>query len=77
VLGQLFLDEKGKNDDYYIDGFVGYLHHLTSELGLPGLEKYGIDDDHIPAICAITENKNNPVKLNLDDLMEILSARCC
>jgi hypothetical protein len=49
---------------------------LTSELGLPGLEKYGIDDDHIKAICAITENKNNPVKLNSDDLMEILSSSC-
>ena len=22
LLGQLFLDEKGKNDDYYIDGFI-------------------------------------------------------
>ena len=26
VLGKLFLDEKGKTDDYYIDGFIRYLH---------------------------------------------------
>jgi alcohol dehydrogenase class IV len=76
LLGQLFLDEKGKSDDYYIDGFIGYLHELTSELGLPGLKKYGIDDYHISAICAITENKNNPVKLSGEVLMEILSSRC-
>jgi alcohol dehydrogenase class IV len=75
-LGQLFLGEKGKSDDYYIDEFIGYLHRLTSDLGLPGLKKYGIDEDHISAICAITDNKNNPVKLKGEDLYEILSARC-
>ncbi|MBK8881946.1 MAG: iron-containing alcohol dehydrogenase [Bacteroidales bacterium] len=76
LLGQLFLDEKGKSDDYYIDGFISYLHKLTAALGLPGLKKYCISDDHISAICAITENKNNPVKLTIDDLHEILSSRC-
>jgi alcohol dehydrogenase class IV len=75
LLGQLFLGEKGKSDDYYIDGFIGYLHKLTSDLGLPGLKKYGLDDDHIDEICAITENKNNPVKLRIQDLHEILSSR--
>jgi alcohol dehydrogenase class IV len=75
ALGQLFLGDKGKTDDYYIDGFVGYLLELTDDIGLQGLKKYGIDDDHISAICAITENKNNPVKLTMDDLQEILSAR--
>ena len=76
VLGQLFLDEKGKNDDYYIDGFIQYLHKLTHDLRLSGLKKYGVDEKDIPSICAITENKNNPVKLSMDDLQEILSARC-
>ena len=75
-LGQLLLDEKGKNDDYYIDGFIGYLHKLTFELGLPGLKKCGIGEDDINAICAITENKNNPVKLSSEDLHEIISDRC-
>ena len=76
ALGQLFLDDKGKNDDYYIDGFIQYLHKLTHDLRLPGLKKYGVDEKDIPSVCAITENKNNPVKLSSEDLHEILSARC-
>ena len=75
LLGQLFLDEKGKDDDFYIDGFIGYLHELTIKLGLPGLRKYGILEKDIYSLCAITENKNNPVKLGSEDLHEILSAR--
>ena len=75
-LGQLFLETSGKTNDYYIDGFVDYLYKLTDDLRLPGLKKYGVDEKDIPSICAITENKNNPVKLSMDDLQEILSARC-
>jgi len=76
TLGKLFLDDKGREDDYYIDGFIGYLHALTLSLGLPGLGKYGIGENEIRSICAITENKNNPVKLGNEALNEILSARC-
>lgn len=75
-LGKLFLDARGKDDNHYIDGFIGYLHDLTLSLGLPGLGKYGIGVKEITTICAITENKNNPVKLNMEDLHEILSSRC-
>jgi alcohol dehydrogenase class IV len=76
ALGRLFLEEKDKSDDFYIDGFTGYLHELTLQLGLPGLGKYGIDENEIRSICAITENKNNPVKLGSEHLQEILSSRC-
>jgi alcohol dehydrogenase class IV len=76
ALGKLFLDVKGRDDDYYTDGFIAYLHELTSILALPGLAKYGIGEKEITAICAITENKNNPVKLSIEDLHEILSSRC-
>jgi alcohol dehydrogenase class IV len=75
LLGKLFLDRDGNSDDFYIDGFIAYLHKMTMDLGLPGLKKYSIQEQDIPSICAMTENKNNPVKLTIDDLQEILSAR--
>ena len=31
--------KKERMIDYYIDGFIGYLHKLTFDLGLPGFEK--------------------------------------
>ena len=75
LLGELFLDEKGKSEDYYIDGFIDYLRLLTDELNLPGLKKYGIRENDLEKICAITECKNNPVQLEASDLMEILLER--
>lgn len=75
ILGRLFLDEQGKSSGYYIDGFLAYLHRQTDDLGLPLLKKYGISEKDIEPICTGTENKNNPIKLNRDELAEIISAR--
>lgn len=75
ALGRLFLGEKGNTDDYYIDGFIEYLHQMTSELELSGLGKYGVDEKDIGIICSITENKNNPAKLDAGELAEILQRR--
>jgi alcohol dehydrogenase class IV len=75
TLGTLFLDIEGKSDDYYIDGFIQYLLKLTDELQLPKLKHYGIDRKDIGVICRITELKNNPVKLSLEALQEIVRER--
>jgi alcohol dehydrogenase class IV len=74
-LGKLFLDADGKPDDYYIDGFIEYLSKLSDEFKLPRLGQYGIKEGDLEPICRITELKNNPVKLNTDDLIEILRER--
>jgi alcohol dehydrogenase class IV len=74
-LGKLFLDADGKPDDYYIDGFVEYLRKLSGDLRLPHLGQYGIKKEDLEPICRITELKNNPVKLNTDDLIDILRER--
>jgi alcohol dehydrogenase class IV len=74
-LGELFLDEKGKTDDYYIDGFIQYLYKLTDDFHLPGLKEYSFDQKDIGLICEKTEIKNNPVKLAVEDLIEIVNKR--
>jgi len=74
-LGRLFLDADRKPDDYYIDGFVEYLRKISDDLKLPRLGQYGIKEEDLEPICRITELKNNPVKLNTDDLIEILRER--
>ena len=75
LLGKLFLDEKSKKNDYYIDGLIQYLFHLTLDFQLPGLKEYGIGEKDVEEICRRTEIKNNPVKLALEDLVEIISSR--
>ncbi len=75
LLGELFLDKEGKSQNFYIDGFIEYLHLLTNEFKLPGLKQSGISKNDLEMICTSTECKNNPVKLGTDDLMEILTTR--
>jgi alcohol dehydrogenase class IV len=75
MLGRLFLGDANRADDYFIDGFIEYLNHLTDELQLPGFKKWGITETDLKEIALITECKNNPVKLETDELMEILSRR--
>jgi alcohol dehydrogenase class IV len=75
ILGRLFLDEEGKSDHYYTDGFIRYLSDLSDEFHLSLLGEYGLENNAIEHICRLTENKNNPVKLTLDELMEIIGSR--
>ena len=71
-LGELFLDEKGKTDKYYMDGFIRFLHDLTQELKLPGLRTCGLQEKDVELVCKKTEIKNNPIKLAVEDLIEIV-----
>jgi alcohol dehydrogenase class IV len=74
-LGKLFLRANGKSDQYYIDGFINYLHSLTDEMHFSGLSNYGLDKKDVELICSKTEIKNNPVKLAVEDLAEIVLRR--
>ncbi len=75
TLGRSFLDEENKSRDYYIDGFVAFLHELTGKLNLPLLGKFGVKAEDVKKICSKTEIKNNPVALQNNDLEEILISR--
>jgi alcohol dehydrogenase class IV len=75
LLGELFVDESGKTESYYIDSFIQFLHRLTGDLQLSGLKKYGLEEKDLALICRNTEIKNNPVKLAEEDLAEILISR--
>lgn len=74
-LGKLFLGKVGEKDSYYIDGFINYLYELTDEFQLPGLEGYGIQKIELDEICENSGNKNNPVKLSHEHMLEILEER--
>jgi alcohol dehydrogenase class IV len=71
-LGKLFLKEENKSDEYYTDGFVEFLRKVSEDLRLPRLGQYGIKEKDLEAICTITELKNNPIKLDIEDLIKIL-----
>lgn len=74
-LGRLFCGDENVSDEVHTERFISYLHHLTSELGLPGLKRMGVKEEDIRDICLQTECKNNPVRLEQDELIELLTRR--
>jgi len=75
ILGEIFVEAQDKTAEYYIDGFVEYLDEISYDLKLPGLHAAGIDEADLRKICSETDCKNNPVKLTVDHLLEILERR--
>ena len=74
-LGKITTGDEGKTDDYYTGGFIDWMEGLSEELNLPRLSSYGIERTHLDEICRNTGQKNNPVKLGNDELIEILTER--
>jgi alcohol dehydrogenase class IV len=74
-LGKIVSSVQNKNEEYYIDAFLQHLNEWTSTLTIPRLGKYGVNTADFDKIVSITENKNNPVPLNEENLKEILHAR--
>lgn len=70
--GMLFSPEKGKSDDYYVDALLSRIESLTGEMKVPRLSTYGIGRNDLQRIVAATDNKNNPVKLDTDEMTEVL-----
>jgi alcohol dehydrogenase class IV len=75
ALGRVFSHDESKSDEYYADHFINVLYEMASDLRLPGFDKFGIRADDADRIIALTENKNNPVRLSPEQLKEILLER--
>jgi alcohol dehydrogenase class IV len=74
TLGRIFIDDENKSDEFYIDAFINYLHELTLRLKISRLDIPG-NEEAIEQVCKNTSSKNNPVKLDKEDLREILLSR--
>ena len=74
-IGKLFTRSHMKSDSYYLDYCINALERLTSELQLPLLSDYGVEEKHFDEIVAFTGLKYHPIKLDEDDLKEILRQR--
>jgi alcohol dehydrogenase class IV len=75
VLGKITSGIEGRDDDFYADRFVEYLHDLTEKLGLQRLSKFGITAADIPLISSQADVKNNPVRLTVENIAEIIERR--
>ncbi|HEX6892923.1 MAG TPA: iron-containing alcohol dehydrogenase [Chryseolinea sp.] len=72
TVGKLFSDHIDKSDDYYIDHLLGLLDEWSRFMNIPQLRSGGISSEHFEKIVRATDNKNNPVALGEDEMMEVL-----
>ena len=72
IAGKIFSGSENKNDDYYCDFLLSVIETWTREMKIPTLLQYGVKPTHYEKIVKATDNKNNPVALEKDEMVEVL-----
>lgn len=73
-LGVIFGSEASTENEQQ-DFFISELIRLSSVFEIAALSDYGVQQDDIDRIVAVTSNKNNPVHLSYEEMAEVLSSR--
>lgn len=74
-IGKLLCSETDETDDYYLEQLITTISEWTDLLNLPLLSKYGITQLDVEKIVNATSNKNNPVILSKEELINLLTER--
>jgi len=73
-IGTLFSSDASKSTDYYIDSLLDLIENWTNGMNIPRLRSYGILPEHFEKIVNATDNKNNPIALDHDEMLEVLES---
>jgi alcohol dehydrogenase class IV len=74
AVGKIFSGHENKSSEYYIDFLLALLESWTKEMKIPKLGQFGISTADYEKILSATDNKNNPAKLNHDEISDVLSS---
>ena len=72
TIGELFSGDGNKSADYYIDFLLQLIDDWTVEMYIPRLASVGVSAEHFHKIVRATDNKNNPIALEKDEMIEVL-----
>jgi alcohol dehydrogenase class IV len=72
AIGKIFSSLENRSADYYIDFLLTLIDTWTKEMDIPGLAQGGVTPPDFEKIINVTENKNNPVALEREEMVEIL-----
>ncbi|WP_276368868.1 iron-containing alcohol dehydrogenase [Chryseolinea sp. H1M3-3] len=72
-IGKLFAGNENRSDGYYIDYLLDTIQVWAEEMKIPRLRQCGIDPTHFGKIVQSSDNKNNPVALNAEEMLEVLT----
>lgn len=71
--GKIFSDQQNKSIEYYTDSLLDLIDRWANEMNIPKLAQGGVTSNDIEKIIKSTDNKNNPIKLNTDEIEEVLN----
>jgi alcohol dehydrogenase class IV len=74
-LGQLLSEKQNKERNWYVRFVADYLDALTEELHISRLRLNAADQSMLEEIAAETDHKNNPVRFEKYELVEMLKSR--
>ena len=74
-LGRLLSGVEGRSDPYYGEAVGAVLEEWTERLAIPRLGAYGVTAEDASRVVAMTQNRNNPVALNEDEIAGLLLER--
>ena len=72
TVGRLFSELQNKSCEYYTDSLLDLIDTWANEMSIPKLSEGGVTLNDVERIVENTDNKNNPVKLNKDEIEEVL-----
>lgn len=72
LAGKIFANVENKSNAYYTDFLLNTIEAWTNEMNIPRLRLGGVRSTDFDRIVKATDNKNNPVNLNREEMMEIL-----
>ncbi len=71
-IGKMFSGEENKTEEYYIDFLLNTIETWTREMKIPTLSQGGVKKSDFERIIEVTDNKNNPINLDRDEMIEVL-----
>ena len=72
AVGKLLTGIESKTEEYYIDFLLDTIEAWTIEMNIPKLAEGGVTPSDFNKIVTVTDNKNNPVTLNSEEMLEVL-----
>lgn len=72
TLGEMLSGTVSKDDEKTCAALADYLFRLKETLKLPGLSQFGVTSVDAERIALKTSNKNNPIKLNREQLCRLV-----
>lgn len=72
TVGKLFSALPGKTSDYYTDFLLDLIATWSTQMAIPTLSQKGVTPQDFPKILSASDNKNNPIALNPEEMTEVL-----